>query len=127
MFASGEIVAAVVGDYGVPVIKEAAPQVTYITPEGTYANFNTIDINVNSDNKDLAYEYMNWRLSGELQATTAETLNEAPTNSTVQLTQEQAANKTYGAVAEAAKALDYSFINPLMEDWINQWNLIINN
>ncbi|MGB8455526.1 MAG: polyamine ABC transporter substrate-binding protein [Anaerocolumna sp.] len=127
MFASGEIVAAVVGDYGVPVIKEAAPQVAYVTPEGTYANFNTIDINLNSDNKDLAYEYMNWRLSGELQATTAVTLNEAPTNSTVQLTKEQAANKTYGAVAEAAKALDYSLVNPLMEDWINQWNLIINN
>ncbi len=127
MFASGEIAVAVVGDFGVPVIKEAASQVTYVTPEGTYANFNTIDINANSENKDLAYEYINWRLSAELQATTAETLNEAPTNKTVQLTEEQAANKTYGAVAEAAKALDYSLINPLMEEWIDQWNRIINN
>ncbi len=127
MFASGEIAAAVVGDFGVPIIKGAAPQVTYVTPEGTYANFNTIDINVNSDNKDLAYEYINWRLSGELQTTTAVTLNEAPTNSTVELTEEQAANKTYGDVAAAAKALDYSVINPLLEEWINQWNLIVNN
>ena len=32
----------------------------YVVPEsGTYANFNTIEVNKNSDNKDLAYKYKN--------------------------------------------------------------------
>jgi putative spermidine/putrescine transport system substrate-binding protein len=127
MFASGEITVAVVGNFAVPMIQEAAPNVAYVTPEGTYANFNTIDINVNSENKDLAYEYINWRLSSELQASTATTLNEAPTNSTVTLTDEIAKDMTYGEIATSAKAIDYSFVNPILEDWINQWNLTINN
>lgn len=127
MFASGEITVAVVGNFAVPMIQEAAPNAAYVTPEGTYANFNTIDINVNSDNKDLAYEYIIWRLSSELQASTAVTLNEAPTNSTVTLTDEIAKDMTYGEIATSAKAIDYSFVNPILEDWINQWNLTINN
>ncbi|MGL4739155.1 MAG: ABC transporter substrate-binding protein [Cellulosilyticaceae bacterium] len=128
MFASGEIVAAVVGDFAIPTIQSAAPQVTYVSPvSGTYANFNTVDINVNSKNKDLAYEFINWRLSNELQTTVATALNEAPTNAEVTLTPEQAMNKTYGAVAESAKAIDYAFVNPLLPKWIDQWNRILNS
>lgn len=127
MFASGEIKVAIVGDFGYPVIKEAAPQIEYFVPaSGTYANFNTIDINVNSENKELAYAYINWRLEQDHQLKTAESLNEAPVNSLVVLTEELQENKTYGDVAERAKALDYSIINPLMEDWIDQFNRLFN-
>lgn len=128
MFASGEIQVAVVGDFAIPTIQAAAPQLTYVTPaSGTYANFNTMDINKNSKNKDLAYEFINWRLSNELQTKTAESLNEAPTNSTVQLTDDVALNKTYGEVATNAKAIDYSLVNPLLTKWIDQWNRILNS
>lgn len=128
MFASGEITVAVVGDFAIPTISAAAPQVTYVTPaSGTYANFNTVEVSANSKNKDLAYEFINWRLSKELQATTADKLNEAPTNSEVVLTEEQAKNKTYGEVAKAAKSIDYTFVNPLMTKWIDSWNRILNN
>ena len=52
MFAAGEIAVAVVGDFGVPVIKNAAPNVEFVVPaDYTYANFNTIDINKNSKTK----------------------------------------------------------------------------
>ena len=128
MFASGEIEVAVVGDFAIPTVQSAAPQVEYVSPaSGTYANFNTVDMNKNSKNKDLAYAYINWRISGELQSVTAEKLNEAPTNSTVQLSEEQAMNKTYGEVAENAKAIDFSFVNPILNDWIDQWNRTINS
>lgn len=127
MFASGEIQVAIVGDFAIPTIKAAAPSVTYVSPTtGTYANFNTVDINKNSKNKDLAYEYVNWRISGDLQKMTASALNEAPTNSTVELTAEEAENKTYGEVATNAKAIDFEFVNPLLANWIDQWNRIIN-
>ncbi len=128
MFASGEIKAAIVGNFAIPTIQSAAPQVTYVSPaSGTYANFNTMDINKNSKNKDLAYEFINWRLSNELQTETAESLNEAPTNTTVELSEEVALNKTYGEIARTAKAIDYSVVNPLLTQWIDKWKRILSN
>ncbi|QIK57892.1 ABC transporter substrate-binding protein [Erysipelothrix sp. HDW6A] len=129
MFASGEISAAIVGDFGYPVIKKSNEAVKYVIPEsGTYANFNTLDINKNSKNKDLAYKFINFRLGLELQTKNAspKTLNEAPVNSEVVLSGADAENKTYGDVAARAKALDFSIINPLMSDWIDQYNRIMN-
>ncbi|WP_394525626.1 ABC transporter substrate-binding protein [Lacrimispora sp. JR3] len=127
MFTSGEIKAAIVGDFGVPTIKEANPNLTYVTPEVTYANFNTISITKNCKDKELAYAYINYRLSKELQTKTAKALNEAPTNNQVEIEESNAASMTYGPVAENAKVLDYSFVNPILSDWIDQWNRIINS
>jgi len=127
MFQSGEIVAAVVGDFAVPMITQSNPDVAYIVPEsGTYANFNTININKNSKNKDLANKYIDWRLSKEVQEKTAVSLNEAPTNKEVVLDEETAKNKTYGAVAERTNKVDPLFVNKNLEAWINQWNRILN-
>ena len=127
MFTSGEIKAAIVGDFGVPTIKEASPDLVYVTPDVTYANFNTISITKNCKDKDLAYAYINYRLSKELQSKTSKALNEAPTNNQVEISEADAADMTYGAAADKAKALDYSFVNPLLSDWIDQWNRIINS
>lgn len=127
MFTSGEVAAAVVGNFGVPTIQAANPNLIYVSPETTYANFNIISITKNCKNKDLAYAYLNYRLSEALQTKTGKALNEAPTNSKVTFTEEEAKNMTYGKVAEGAKALDYSFVNPLLNSWIDQWNRIINN
>ena len=44
MFTSGEVAVAVVGDFGVPTIQQANPDLVYVTPDVTYANFNTISI-----------------------------------------------------------------------------------
>ncbi|WNS75456.1 ABC transporter substrate-binding protein [Bacillus sp. DTU_2020_1000418_1_SI_GHA_SEK_038] len=127
MFQSGEIVAAVVGDFAVPMITQANPDVAYIVPEsGTFANFNTMNINKNSKNKDLAYKYIDWRLSKEIQEKTAKSLNEAPTNKEVVLDEETAKNKTYGAIADRTNKVDSQFVNNNLEDWINQWNRILN-
>lgn len=127
MFTSGEISVAIVGDFGVPTIKEANPDLTYVTPEGTYANFNIMSVNKNSENKELAYAYINYRLSAQLQKETGLALNEAPTNKTVVFTEEESANMTYGDTANNAKAIDYTFVNPILNDWIDQWNRTLNN
>ena len=127
MFTSGEVAAAVVGNFGVPTIAAANPSLVYVTPEGTYANFNTINVTKNCANKELAYEYINYRISEELQTKTGKALNEAPTNSDVTFTEEESKDMTYGAAAESAKIVDYSFVNPILNDWIDQWNRTINN
>lgn len=127
MFTSGEVAVAIVGDFGVPTIQAANPDLVYVTPDVTYANFNTISITKNCKNKELAYAYLNYRLSPELQTKTGKALNEAPTNSKVEFTEEESKNMTYGEKAANAKVLDYSFVNPLLNTWIDQWNRIINN
>lgn len=128
MFASGEIVAAIVGDFAIPIIAKALPEAVFVVPaSGTYANFNTIDVTATSKNKDLAYAYINWRISKDLQSKTAVSLNETPINAAVVLTAEQAANKTYGEVAKRARAVDYALVNPLMAEWTDKWNRALNN
>lgn len=126
MFTSGEVAAAVVGDFGVPTIEAANPDLVYVTPEGTYANFNTINITKNCKNIDLAYEYLNYRISPELQTKTGKALNEAPTNTEVDFNEEEAKDMTYGETADNAKIVDYSFVNPILNNWIDQWNRTIN-
>ncbi len=127
MFTSGEIKAAIVGDFGVPTIQKANPNLVFVSPEVTYANFNTISITKNCKDKELAYAYINYRLSKELQEKTTKALNEAPTNNQVTVAEENSKNMTYGPIAENAKVLDYTFVNPVLSDWIDQWNRIINN
>lgn len=127
MFTSGEIKAAIVGDFGVPTIQKANPNLVFVSPEVTYANFNTISITKNCKDKELAYAYINYRLSKELQDKTTKALNEAPTNNQVTVAEENSKNMTYGPIAENAKVLDYTFVNPVLSDWIDQWNRIINN
>ncbi|MEF9990860.1 MAG: ABC transporter substrate-binding protein [Romboutsia sp.] len=127
MFSSGEIAVAVAADFAYETIAKAKPEVNYIVPEsGTYLNFNTVNINKNSKNKELAHEFINYALSSEVQERTAKALNESPVNSDVKLSEEDSKNLTYGPVLENAKVIDFKFVNTLMNDWINTWNRIMN-
>ena len=56
----------------------------------------------------------------------AKTLNDAPINTDVKLNEEDAKNLAYGDVVKNAKTIDYKVVNPLMNDWINKWNRVMN-
>ena len=123
MFSSGEIVAAIASDFAFETIQKAKPEVINVIPEsGTYLNFNTININANYKNKDLAYEFINYVLSDEVQERAAKALNDAPINTDVKLNEEDAKNLAYGDIVKNAKTIDYKVVNPLMNDWKNKWN-----
>lgn len=127
MFQAGEIQVAVVADFAVGVVQGAKSSTTFVVPaSGTIANFNTINVAKTSANKELAYKYINWRISAELEKQTASAFNEAPVNKTVTLTAEEALNKTVGAVADRAKPMNTSFVNENMANWLKQWNEILN-
>ncbi|MEO2498766.1 extracellular solute-binding protein, partial [Enterococcus faecalis] len=127
MFQSGEIEAAVVADFAVDIIQGAAENVTYVVPEsGTYANYNTVNIPKKAQNKETAFKFVNARISEESQKAKAISLNEGPTNQQVTLSEKEAKNKTYGAIAERAKTVDFNFINSQLADWIDQWNRTMN-
>lgn len=127
MFSNGEISVAVVGDFGVPVISKADPNAIYMVPkEGSYANFNVVNITNNTENRDLALAYINYRQNAETELRTAKALNEAPVNVQVKLTAELAENKTVGEVADNAKMIDFTVINPLMASWVDRFNRLMN-
>ncbi|MBL1228992.1 ABC transporter substrate-binding protein [Enterococcus sp. BWB1-3] len=127
MFQAGEIEAAIVMDFAYDIIKGDSETIEYVVPEsGTYANYNTVNIPVEAANKELAYEFVNYRISADSQKTKALSLNEAPTNGKVELTDEEAGNMTYGAIADRAKTVDFEFVNEQLTDWIDQWNRLIN-
>lgn len=126
MFANDEVDAAIVGDFAVNIIQEAFPEAVYVVPEsGTYANYNIMSIPKNSKNKDLAYEFINYRISETTQLRTAASLNEAPTNKNVELSEELQGNKTYGDVAARAKTIDFNLVNENMSSWIDQFNRLM--
>ncbi len=127
MFSSGEITAAVAADFVVASIKKAMPEAVYVDPsEGAYLNFNTININKNSKNKDLALKFIDHVLSEKVEAKTAETVGDSPINKDVVLSKELAETLTYGESVNKAKSLDYSFVNKQLNSWIDKWNRLFN-
>ena len=78
-----------------------------------------------AQNKETAFKFVNARISEESQKAKAISLNEGPTNQQVTLS-EKKRKKTYGAIAERAKTVDFNFINSQLADWIDQWNRTMN-
>ena len=129
MFKTGEIEAAVVGDYAVGMLQATNPDLKYVVPaSGTYANYDNVAILKNSKNQDAAYKYIDFRLSEKIQKKVAgaKSLNNAPVNTQVKLTESEAANKTYGDIAKRAKTIDFFYVNDHMASWISKWNKIMN-
>lgn len=127
LFSSGEIVAAVGADFVYGSVKKAAPNVKLVAPkEGVYLNFNTININKNSKNKDLAYEFIDYALSKETQERNAKELQESPVNVDAKLSDDVASELTYGSVLDHANTVDDEVINKQLKNWIDKWNKLLN-
>lgn len=127
MFSNGEIAVAVTADFAFDRIKDAVPDAKYIDPaEGGYINFNTINIVKGTENLDLAYEFIDYALSKEVQDRTSKSLSESPINTQVELSEEDAAKLTYGENVDKGNTIDYTFVNTVMNEWINTWNRILN-
>lgn len=129
MFKTGEIDAAIVGDFAVSMIQLSNPNLKYQVPmSGTYANYNTVSILKNSQHEKTAYKYLDFRISNAIQTRVASTTsqNSAPVNSSVHLSSINSRNKTYGKVAQRARIINYSYVNSHLSEWINRWNKLMN-
>ncbi|MCF6165198.1 ABC transporter periplasmic spermidine putrescine-binding protein PotD [Furfurilactobacillus rossiae] len=129
MFKTGEIDAAVVGDYAVNMVQKANPQLKYVVPaSGTLANYDTVSILKSSHNTEKDYRYIDARLSATVQKKVAspQSLNNAPVNKTVQLSVKDAENKTVGTVAKRAKSLNFAYVNHHLAQWVTRWNQLMN-
>lgn len=131
MMSSGEIDVAVIGDYAYNTVMKAREGLSFIFPENTYVSFNTINITKNCKNVDLAYKWINYRLSVEVEQRTSSLenngLGEVPVNRNVQVAADSNVERTFNAVQGKAKAVDFDVVLPLMEDWSNKWNETLND
>ena len=123
---TGEIAVTMTQDFTLRSLREAVPTMSWAElSDGDIAVLNTLNIPTGAANVDLAYQFIDFMLSREVQQKNAEEGVDAPINATVELTPEQAANWTYGAEAIAAlNTMDYAKMNAAKTDWIDRWNEI---
>jgi putative spermidine/putrescine transport system substrate-binding protein len=124
MFAQGEIVAGPIMEMYFADLQEAVPNAKFVSPEeGGYAVMNTINVVKDSDQKELAEEFINYMLSTEVQEKSAKGKIDSPVNTEVKLTEEEAKGLTYGdEVVKSLLTLDMEFVNKNSKAWIDRWN-----
>jgi putative spermidine/putrescine transport system substrate-binding protein len=124
LFSTGEISAAIAQDFTLAQIQAAVPTTVWADlSEGSIATLNTVNIPVGAAEPELAYQFINFILSPEIQQQLAEQGVDAPVNTSVTLTPEQAALWTYGAdVIDGLQRVDYVKMNAAKPGWIDRWN-----
>ena len=124
LFSTGEIKAAIAQDFTLGQIQAAMPTAVWADlSEGAIATVNTVNIPTGAANTELAYEFINYILSPEIQQQLAEQGVDAPVATSVELTPEQAALWTYGADTIAGlQRIDYVKMNAAKPGWIERWN-----
>ncbi|KFC66106.1 ABC transporter, periplasmic spermidine putrescine-binding protein PotD [Devosia sp. LC5] len=124
LFSTGEISAAIAQDFTLAQIQAAVPTTVWADlSEGSIATLNTVNIPTGAAEPELAYQFINFILSPEIQQQLAEQGVDAPVNTAVTLEPEQAALWTYGAdVIAGLQRVDYTKLNAAKSGWIDRWN-----
>lgn len=123
MFATGEISIALAGNFAYSMLGENTEMEWYVPESGSYIDFNTMNILKTSENKDLAYEFINYMLDLETQTRFGDGLPSAGVNKDLDpAIAERHPGLASIAVAEKAKSLDYAQVQPMFADWVDQWN-----
>lgn len=123
MMQSGEVQAALVPEYHYNSIKEVVPGAKWVDPaEGSVLNFNTIEILKSSEKADLAYEFIDYIISTEVQQKIAEAQLDAPVNQEVKL-DEYIKGIPFTPI-DKFQSIDYTKVNEHMADWQVRWNEI---
>ena len=124
LISTGEATVAIAQDFSFASLKAAVPTMEWAQlSDADIATVNTVNIPAGAEHVDLAYQFIDFILSKEVQQINAEQGVDAPVNTAVELTPEQAANWTYGAEAIAKlNRMDYAKMNAVKSDWIDRWN-----
>lgn len=124
MLNQGEISVAVLLDFSYTAAKAASEDYVWVDPsEGNYSGYNTLNIVKGCENKDLAMAFIDFYISKEVQLAEALDGVDSPVRMDVELTEEQAANFTYGKeMIDGLLLPDWSVINANKADWTARWN-----
>jgi len=122
-----EIWAAPVGRFAWGRFKDNGLPMAWATPEeGQTGGMNVMVMTANNGNEDLALQFMDFWLSTEIQTALANGLIDSPANAEVEVSEEIAANLTYGADTVA----DLDLLSPATildnrEGWLEKWNTTV--
>ncbi|MGB0966994.1 MAG: ABC transporter substrate-binding protein [Halocynthiibacter sp.] len=119
-----EVIAAPVGRFAWSRFSGAALPFAWAEPvEGQAGGMNVMAMTANNGNEDLAYEFMNYWLSNEVQTRVAKAGIDSPANATVVVTDEEAEKLTYGAdLINSLTLIDPADIIDNREGWLTRWN-----
>ena len=119
-----EVIAAPVGRFAWSAFKDSPLPFAWAEPaEGQAGGMNVMVMTKGNGNEDLAYQFMNYWLSTEVQTKVAEALVDSPANAEVVVSDEIADNLTYGAdLINSLNLLSPAEIIDNREAWVEQWN-----
>lgn len=119
-----EIWAAPVGRFAWGRFKDNGLPMAWAEPEeGQTGGMNVMVMTANNGNEDLALQFMDFWLSTEIQTALAEALVDSPANSQVTVSEDIAANLTYGP--DTVAKLDLLAPATILDNrdgWLDQWN-----
>jgi putative spermidine/putrescine transport system substrate-binding protein len=124
LISTGEVSVSMTQDFTLASMQAAVPTMTWANlKEGDIAVLNTVNIPTGSENVDLAYKFIDFILSKDVQQKEAEQGVDAPISTKVELTPDQAKIWTYGAdMVNSLQRLDYAKMIEATPDWIERWN-----
>jgi putative spermidine/putrescine transport system substrate-binding protein len=119
-----EVIAAPVGRFAWSRFKSSPLPFAWAEPEeGQAGGMNVMIMTKGNGNEELAYEFMDYWLSTEVQTRIAEALIDSPANASVVVSDEVADNLTYGAeLINSLNILSPADIIDNREAWVEQWN-----
>lgn len=124
LFQQGEVWAAPVLRFGWGALQDTGLPLAWVSPaEGSVGFVNTISLVKGAPNPDAAYDYIDHKLSQEVQEALALDLVDSPTNERVQVPDDIAESLTYGEEEiENLIFLDYEYLLSVEDEWIQRWN-----
>jgi putative spermidine/putrescine transport system substrate-binding protein len=126
LLSTGEVSVSVAQDFTLAALQKAVPTVKWAElKDGDLATLNTVNIPKGAANVDLAYQFINFILSTEVQQREAETGVDAPVATAVKLQPAEAALWVYGPdMVNSLNRVEYDKMNQVKSDWIDRWNEI---
>lgn len=119
-----EILAAPIGRFAWGAYTKMDLPLAWATPsEGQTGGMNVMILTKGAKNEDLAYQFMDFWLSTEIQTQLAEALVDSPANADVVVSDDIAANLTYGA--DTVKTLNLLAPDVILDNrngWLETWN-----
>lgn len=124
LFAQDEVWAAPVGRFAWGnLLATGKPLAWARLSEGQAGVSNVASIVKDSKNQDLAYQFIDFILSKEVQTAEANDLVDSPVNKNVQLAPDKAAQLTYGLQQIATlRVVNPGYVVKVRDSWISRWN-----
>lgn len=119
-----EVIAAPVGKFAWSSFKDSSLPFAWANPkEGQAGGMNVMVMTKGNGNEELAYQFMDYWLSTEVQTKIANMLVDSPANKEVEVSPEIADNLTYGAdVIDNLNIIPAEQIVDQLQGWVDQWN-----